>query len=72
MTPWSGVLQKLIVTRGLKKFSDFMEPKGLLLCSQEPTIEHYYVLGECNPHPPALSFNVVLLSTTVCQGGAFH
>jgi len=49
--PWSRALEKLIVTQLVKKFI-FMEPKGLLLCSQEPTTIHSLVPDESRPHLP--------------------
>jgi len=37
LTPWSRVLEKLLVTQLVKKFATFMDPRGSLSCSQETT-----------------------------------
>jgi len=42
LTPWSrALLEKLVVIQLVKNFSAFMEPEGLISCSQKPAIGPY-------------------------------
>lgn len=52
LTPWSWVLlDQLTLTQAARKFPAFMEPKGSLLCSQQPVISPYPEPDESNIHP---------------------
>jgi hypothetical protein len=48
-TPWSRVLEKLIVTQSRNSLP-FMEPKCSLMCSQEPTTGSYAEPDASTPH----------------------
>jgi hypothetical protein len=53
LTPWCRTLfEKLIVTQLVKKYpASFMEPEGLLPCSQKPAIGPYPEAAESSwPH----------------------
>jgi hypothetical protein len=54
LTPWTRVLlEKLVVCSASQRNSaPFMEPEGLLPCSQEPTTGPSSDSDESNPHPP--------------------
>jgi len=45
-----------IVTRKVKKASHFIEPKWLLLCSEESTTVAYFEPGESTPHHTTPSY----------------
>jgi hypothetical protein len=64
-TPGGRVLlQKLIVTQLVTKFSAFIEPKSSLLCSQELATGRYPEPGESTLH----STSILILSSHVCLG----
>jgi hypothetical protein len=51
LIPWNrALLEKLIVTQLVKKFSPFVEPEGSSPCSQEPAIGHYLEPYASSPH----------------------
>jgi len=55
MLPWSiFLLEKLIVVQLVKEFPVFMEPKGSLPWSQDPSIGPYYEPHESNLWFPTL------------------
>jgi len=43
-------LGKLVATQMVKKFPGFMEPKGSLLCSQDPNFGLHTASVESSPH----------------------
>jgi hypothetical protein len=54
-TPWSRVLlEKPVVTQLFKKFLPFMEPDGLLKCSEDSTTFSYSEADESHPCHPLL------------------
>jgi hypothetical protein len=57
LTPWWRILfEKLIVTQPIKKFpAFFMEPEGLLTCSQKPATGPYIEPAESSSLHPSLS-----------------
>jgi len=49
VTQWSRVLEKLIVAQLIKKSPPFIEPEGLLPCSQDAGTGPYPKSDECSP-----------------------
>jgi hypothetical protein len=45
-----------------------MEPKGTLLCSQDPTTGPYHEPDESSPHPPTVSVRTILMSSHLRLG----
>jgi hypothetical protein len=52
LTPWSRVLEKLVVTQLVKNLPPFMEPDGSLPCSQKPATGPYHEPDKPSPHLP--------------------
>jgi hypothetical protein len=57
ITHWRSwaLLEKLPIVQLLKNFQHFMEPVGLLPCSQEPSTGPYPEPDRSNPYYPILS-----------------
>jgi hypothetical protein len=53
---WSwALLEEPLIGQPLKNFTAFMEPEGLIPCSQEPSIVPYPEPYKSNPYHPTLS-----------------
>jgi hypothetical protein len=54
LNPWSSLSSEAKATQSSRSYPPFTEPKGSLLCPQEPTTGPYPKPDEPTPHPTTL------------------